>query len=180
GAKRGARLPTRHRDPPTKSLTMNQKGHAALVTGGGSGLGAATAEKLTAAGAKVAILDVNLEAAKGVAAKIGGLALHCDVSNADATQAAIKEAHDKHGAARIIVNCAGIGEAKRIVGREGPMPLAEFERTIRINLIGTFNTMRLAAADMQSLPPLEAGGPGVLIMTPVFAQVAEQVGQAAA
>ena len=158
---------------------MNPKGHAALITGGGSGLGAATAEALAAAGAKVAILDLNMDAAKNVAAKTGGLAIRCDVSHADATQAAIKEAHDKHGPARIVVNCAGIGEAKRIVGREGPMPLAEFERTIRINLIGTFNTMRLAAADMQGLPALEAGERGIIVMTASVAAFEGQIGQAA-
>jgi len=158
---------------------MNPNGHAALVTGGGSGLGAATAEKLAAAGAKVALLDVNMDAAKAVAGKIGGLAIKCDVSSAEATEAAIKEAHAQHGAARIVVNCAGIGEAKRIVGREGPMPLAEFERTIRINLIGTFNAMRLAAADMQSLPPLEAGERGIIIMTASVAAFEGQIGQAA-
>ena len=158
---------------------MNPKGHAALITGGGSGLGAATAEALAAAGAKVAILDLNMDAAKNVASKTGGIAVHCDVSNADATQAAIKEARAKHGAARVVVNCAGIGEAKRIVGREGPMPLAEFERTIRINLIGTFNTMRLAAADMQDLPALDAGERGIIIMTASVAAYEGQIGQAA-
>jgi NAD(P)-dependent dehydrogenase (short-subunit alcohol dehydrogenase family) len=158
---------------------MNPNGHAALVTGGSSGLGAATAERLAAAGAKVAILDVNMDAAKAVAGKIGGLAIKCDVSSAEATEAAIKEAHAQNGAARIVINCAGIGEAKRIVGREGPMPLAEFERTIRINLIGTFNTMRLAAADMQSLAPLDAGERGIIIMTASVAAFEGQVGQAA-
>src|SRR5262245_51582448 len=158
---------------------MNPHGHAALVTGGGSGLGAATAETLAAAGAKVTILDVNLDAAKAVAGKIGGLAIKCDVSDAEATQAAIKEAHERHGAARILVNCAGIGEAKRIVGREGPMPLAEFERTVRINLIGTFNCMRLAAADMQGLPVLDAGERGIIIMTASVAAFEGQIGQAA-
>jgi NAD(P)-dependent dehydrogenase (short-subunit alcohol dehydrogenase family) len=158
---------------------MHPQGHAALVTGGGSGLGAATAEKLAAAGAKVAILDVNMDAAKGVAGKIGGLAIHCDVSNADATQAAVKEAHDKHGAARIIVNCAGIGEAKRILGRDGPMPLAEFERVISINLIGTFNMMRLAAADMQNLESLTDQERGVIVSTASVAAFEGQIGQAA-
>lgn len=158
---------------------MNPKGHAALITGGGSGLGAATAEALAAAGAKVAILDLNMDAAKAVASKTGGIAIHCDVSNADATQAAVKEAHEQHGAARIVVNCAGIGEAKRIVGREGPMPLAEFERTIRINLIGTFNMMRLVAAAMQPLEPLPDGDRGVIISTASVAAFEGQIGQAA-
>jgi NAD(P)-dependent dehydrogenase (short-subunit alcohol dehydrogenase family) len=158
---------------------MNPQGHAALITGGGSGLGAATAEKLAAAGAKVALLDLNIEAAKSVAGRIGGIAIRCDVSDPQATEAAIKEAHERHGAARIVVNCAGIGEAKRIVGRDGPMPLPEFERTIRVNLIGTFNTLRLAATDMQSLPPLEAGERGVIIMTASVAAYEGQIGQAA-
>jgi NAD(P)-dependent dehydrogenase (short-subunit alcohol dehydrogenase family) len=158
---------------------MNPKGHAALVTGGGSGLGAATAEALAGAGAKVAILDLNMDAAKNVAGKIGALALPCDVTDPEVTQAAIKEAHAQHGAARIVVNCAGIGEAKRIVGRDGPMPLADFERTIRINLIGTFNTMRLAAADMQGLPALDAGERGIVIMTASVAAYEGQIGQSA-
>ena len=131
---------------------MDSKGHAAIVTGGGSGLGAATAAALAAAGAKVALLDVNLDGAASVAAKIGGLAVRCDVTSSDGAAAALKEARDKHGAARILVNCAGIGPAKRIVGRDGPMPLAEFEKVIAVNLIGTFNLMRLVAADMQSAP----------------------------
>src|SRR5262249_57412360 len=119
---------------------MNPKGHAALITGGGSGLGAATAEALAAAGAKVAILDLNMDAAKAVASKTGGIAIHCDVSNADATQTAVKEAHVQHGAARIVVNCASIGDANGILGRDGPMPHSVFKRTLHIYLIGTSNT----------------------------------------
>jgi len=158
---------------------MNPKGHAALVTGGGSGLGAATAARLAAAGCKVALLDVNADAMREVAAKTGALPLRCDVTDGNATAAAINEARDKHGAARIVVNCAGIGEAKRIVGKEGPMPLADFERTIRINLTGTFNVMRLAAADMQTLPPLDANERGIVTMTASVAAYEGQIGQAA-
>ena len=158
---------------------MDPKGHSALVTGGGSGLGAATAARLAAAGCKVALLDVNADAMRDVAAKTGALPLRCDVTDADATVAAIKEARDKHGAARIVINCAGIGEAKRIVGREGPMPLSEFERTIKINLIGTFNVMRLAATDMQTLPPLDANERGIIVMTASVAAFEGQIGQAA-
>jgi NAD(P)-dependent dehydrogenase (short-subunit alcohol dehydrogenase family) len=158
---------------------MNPQGHAALVTGGGSGLGAATAEKLAARGAKVALIDVNLGAAEAVAAKIGGLAIACDVTDDKAMAAAIGEANAKHGPARILVNCAGVGPAKRIVGRDGPMPLADFERVIRINLIGTFNAMRLAAADMQGLSLLEDGERGVIISTASVAAYEGQVGQAA-
>jgi NAD(P)-dependent dehydrogenase (short-subunit alcohol dehydrogenase family) len=158
---------------------MTPQGHAALVTGGASGLGAATATKLAACGAKVALLDVNLDAAKQVAEKIGGVAVECDVTDGDGMAAAIAEARAKHGPARILVNCAGIGPAKRIVGRDGPMPLADFERVIRINLIGTFNALRLAAADMQSLEPLEDGERGVIVSTASVAAYEGQIGQAA-
>ena len=158
---------------------MNPQGHAALITGGGSGLGAATAEKLAARGAKVTLIDVNLGAAEAVAARIGGLAVACDVTDDKAMAAAIGEASAAHGPARILINCAGVGPAKRIVGRDGPMPLADFERVIRINLIGTFNAMRLAAADMQGLSLLEDGERGVIISTASVAAYEGQVGQAA-
>jgi len=158
---------------------MNPKGHAALVTGGGSGLGAATAAALAKAGAKVALLDVNEAAMKEVAAKIGALAIKCDVADADAAAQAVAGARAKHGAARILVNCAGIGPAKRIVGRDGPMPLGDFERVIRINLIGTFNLMRLMAADAANLEPLEDGERGVIISTASVAAYEGQIGQAA-
>jgi NAD(P)-dependent dehydrogenase (short-subunit alcohol dehydrogenase family) len=158
---------------------MNPQGQAALVTGGGSGLGAATAEKLAARGAKVALLDINLGAAEAVAAKIGGLAVACDVTDDKMMAAAVDAARSAHGPARILINCAGVGPAKRIVGRDGPMPLADFERIIRINLIGTFNAMRLAAADMQGLAPMEDGERGVIISTASVAAYEGQIGQAA-
>src|SRR5262245_39736038 len=144
---------------------MDPKGHAAIVTGGASGLGAETATQLAQAGAKVALLDVNVEGAQALADRLGGLAIACDVTRAESAEAAIRQAREQHGSARILVNCAGIGPAKRIVGREGPMPLADFERVIRINLIGTFNLMRVAAADMQNLEPLADGERGVIIST---------------
>jgi NAD(P)-dependent dehydrogenase (short-subunit alcohol dehydrogenase family) len=158
---------------------MDCKGHAAIVTGGGSGLGAATATALAAAGAKVALLDVNLDGAKSVAAKIGGLAIRCDVTDSDGSAAAVKEAREKNGVARILINCAGIGTPKRIVGRDGPMPLADFEKVIKVNLIGTFNLMRLFAADLQGLPPLQDGERGVIISTASVAAYEGQIGQAA-
>jgi NAD(P)-dependent dehydrogenase (short-subunit alcohol dehydrogenase family) len=158
---------------------MDCKGHAAIVTGGGSGLGAATAAALASAGAKVALLDVNLDGAKSVAAKIGGLAVRCDVTDSDGAAAALKEARDKNGIARILINCAGIGTPRRIVGRDGPMPLAEFEKVIKVNLIGTFNLMRLFAADLQGLPALEDGERGVVISTASVAAYEGQIGQAA-
>lgn len=158
---------------------MNVSGHAAIVTGGGSGLGAATARALAKAGAKVAVLDVNLEGARKVAAEIGGLALGCDVANAASTEGAIADARDKHGPARVLVNCAGVGPAARIVGKDGPMKLADFARVININLIGTFNAMRVAAADMQALEPLADGERGVIISTASVAAYDGQIGQAA-
>jgi NAD(P)-dependent dehydrogenase (short-subunit alcohol dehydrogenase family) len=158
---------------------MDIRGHAALVTGGGSGLGAATARMLAEAGAKVAILDVNAKAAAEVAIDINGISLHCDVADGASTEAAIAKAAADHGPARILVNCAGVGKAKRIVGREGPMPLADFERIIHINLIGTFNAMRLAAAAMQALDPLTDGERGVIVCTASVAAYEGQIGQAA-
>jgi NAD(P)-dependent dehydrogenase (short-subunit alcohol dehydrogenase family) len=158
---------------------MNPNGHAALVTGGGSGLGRATAERLAALGAKVAILDVNGDAARAAAAKFGGIAIECDVTSADATVAAIATARGRHGAARILINCAGIGPARRIVGRDGPQPLEEFAKVIGVNLIGTFNAMRLAAADMQTLAPMEDGERGVIVSTASVAAYDGQIGQAA-
>jgi NAD(P)-dependent dehydrogenase (short-subunit alcohol dehydrogenase family) len=158
---------------------MNPNGRAALVTGAASGLGAATARQLAQAGAKVALLDLNIEAAGSLAAEIGGAAIACDVTDAEGAATAVAEARRQHGPARILVNCAGIGPAKRIVGREGPMPLADFERVIRINLIGTFNMLRLAAADMTALALDEAGERGVIVSTASVAAFEGQMGQAA-
>jgi NAD(P)-dependent dehydrogenase (short-subunit alcohol dehydrogenase family) len=158
---------------------MKLSGHAALVTGGASGLGAATARALAGAGAKVAVLDVNAEAAAAVAKEIGGIALRCDVADAKSAEETVALAKVAHGAARILVNCAGIGPAQRIVGREGPMPLEAFKRVIDINLIGSFNLMRLAAADMTGLPALDDGERGVIISTASVAAYEGQVGQAA-
>lgn len=158
---------------------MEAKGHAAIVTGAGSGLGAATAAALAKAGAKVALLDVNIEGAKAQAVKTGGIAVKCDVTNAKEAEAAVAEAEAKHGAARILVNCAGIAPAKRIVGKEGPQPLEDFERVIKVNLTGSFNMMRLVAARMQNLPALTDGERGVIISTASVAAYEGQIGQAA-
>ncbi len=158
---------------------MDIKGQAAIVTGGASGLGAATARTLAAGGAKVAIVDVNAKAAAEVAIDINGIAIACDVADSGAAEAAVKKAAADHGPARILVNCAGVGPAKRIVGRDGPMPLADFEHVIRINLIGTFNMMRLAAAAMQPLAPLADGERGVIVSTASIAAFEGQIGQSA-
>ena len=158
---------------------MDPKGHAAIVTGAASGLGAEAAAQLVKAGAKVALLDINFEGARETAAQIGGLAIRCDVTSSDDAVKALAEAKAKHGAARILVNCAGIGPAKRMVGRDGPMPLADFEKVIAINLVGTFNMMRLVAADMQSLEPVTDGERGVIVSTASIAAYEGQIGQAA-
>lgn len=158
---------------------MQVNGHAALVTGGASGLGLATAKALSAAGAKVAILDVNAEQAKRAGAEAKLLPVICDVADEASAESAIKTATDAHGPARILVNCAGIGVAKRIVGREGPMALTDFERVIRVNLIGSFNMMRLAAHAMSRLAELEDGERGIIISTASAAAFEGQVGQAA-
>ena len=158
---------------------MNVKGQAAIVTGGGSGLGAASARALAKAGAKVAVLDINLDAARTVAAEIGGMAIACDVADAGSAEKAIAEAKAKHGAARVLINCAGVGPAARIVGKDGPMKLADFARVININLIGSFNAMRLAAADMQTLEPVADNERGVIISTASVAAYDGQIGQAA-
>ncbi|HWK86014.1 MAG TPA: SDR family NAD(P)-dependent oxidoreductase [Xanthobacteraceae bacterium] len=158
---------------------MDIQGHAALVTGGGSGLGAATAAMLVKAGAKVSLIDINETALRSFAGKIGALALHCDVTNAESAEAAVAKARETNGPARILVNCAGIAPAKRIVGRDGPMPLEDFSRVVNVNLIGTFNMMRLASADMSGLAPLEDGERGVIISTASVAAFEGQIGQAA-
>lgn len=158
---------------------MKLSGQAAIVTGGGSGLGAATARGLAAAGARVAILDINRDAAQAVALEIGGLALPCDVADREGAAAALAEARAAHGPARILASVAGIGTAKRIVGRNGPQPLEDFARVVRINLLGSFNMLRLAAADMATLEPLEDGERGVVVQTASVAAFDGQIGQAA-
>jgi NAD(P)-dependent dehydrogenase (short-subunit alcohol dehydrogenase family) len=158
---------------------MDVIGQAAIVTGGGSGLGAEVAAQLAQTGAKVAVLDVNYVAASEVASRIGGCAIACDVTDTDQVIAALAEANTKNGAARILVNCAGIGIAKRILGKDGPMPLGDFERVVRVNLIGTFNMLRLASAEMSRLSPLIDGERGVIVSTASVAAYEGQVGQAA-
>jgi NAD(P)-dependent dehydrogenase (short-subunit alcohol dehydrogenase family) len=158
---------------------MQLKDQAAIVTGGASGLGAATARKLASQGAKVAVCDLNVKLAETVAAEIKGVAVACDVADAASAEAAIAQAARAHGPARVLVNCAGIGVAKRVVGRDGPHPLADFERVIRINLIGSFNMLRLATAEMSKLEPLAGGERGVVVNTASVAAYDGQIGQAA-
>jgi NAD(P)-dependent dehydrogenase (short-subunit alcohol dehydrogenase family) len=152
---------------------------AAVVTGAASGLGAATAQALAAAGARVALLDLNVEAADAMAREIGGLALACDVSDAESAEAAVARAAAEHGVARILVNCAGICPAARVVGRNGPASLDAFARVVQINLVGTFNMIRLVAAGAAGLDPLAGGERGVIVSTASIAAYEGQIGQAA-
>ena len=158
---------------------MEVKGKAAIVTGGGSGLGAATARALAGAGAKVSLLDVNLAQAEKVAEEIGGLAIACDVSDARAAEAALGQAADAQGEARILINCAGIAPAVRVVGREGPHDLDVFRKVIEVNLIGSFNMLRLFSDRASKLEPLADGERGVVISTASVAAFDGQIGQAA-
>jgi len=159
---------------------MEISGAAALISGGASGLGKATAAALAEAGAKVAVLDINGTAAEAAAKELGGIGLACDVTNAAATEAAVAAARDRHGAARIVVNCAGIGRAARIVDRDGkPMPLEQFRQVVEVNLIGSFNLLRVAAAEMSGLEPLADGERGVILLTASVAAYDGQIGQAA-
>ncbi len=158
---------------------MDINGLAAIVTGGGSGLGEATARRLAAAGAKVACMDLNAEAAEKVAGEIGGIGVTCDVTDGPGTEAAIAEAAEAHGLARIVVNCAGVGIPGKAVGRNGPLPLEDFAKVVNINLIGTFNVCRLTAHAMQQEPTIDDNARGVIINTASVAAFDGQIGQPA-
>jgi len=158
---------------------VNVEGHAAIVTGGGSGMGAAVGRRLAAAGAKVSLLDLNAGAAQAVAAEIGARAWACDVSDAASMEQAVAAAREVHGPARVLVSCAGVAPAGRIVGREGPMALDDFRKVVEVNLIGTFNAMRVAAAEMTAADELEDGERGVIVNTASVAAFEGQIGQAA-
>ncbi|MCX7252081.1 MAG: SDR family NAD(P)-dependent oxidoreductase [Burkholderiales bacterium] len=159
---------------------MNIEGKAALVTGGGSGLGEATARELARLGAKVAVLDVNLDNARRVAEDIGGIALLCDVTSPDSVQAAIETAAAAHGPARILMQIAGIGTAKRVIARDGsPAPLEDFAKVVNVNLIGSYNVARLFAAACAKTEPQQDGERGVIVFTASVAAFDGQVGQQA-
>ncbi|MGC2855935.1 SDR family NAD(P)-dependent oxidoreductase [Novispirillum sp. DQ9] len=158
---------------------MDVKGVAAIVTGGASGLGRATAQALIDAGARVTVLDVKEDDLRAAAADMGALAAPCDVTSAESVKAALATAREAHGPARICVNCAGVVHGGRIVGRDGPMDLAAFTRVIHINLIGTFNVMSQAAADMVGLEPMTEGERGLIVNTASIAAFEGQFGQAA-
>jgi NAD(P)-dependent dehydrogenase (short-subunit alcohol dehydrogenase family) len=159
---------------------MQIEGQAAIVTGGGSGLGAQTARALAQRGARVTVLDINEAGAAAVAQEIGGLGLRCDITGPASVEAALATAGQRHGVARILMNIAGIGSAKRIVGKDGrAAPLEDFRRVIEVNLIGTYNVCRLAAAQMAATEPLADGERGVIVNTASVAAFDGQVGQEA-
>lgn len=157
---------------------MQLKDLSVLVTGGGSGLGEATARAMAAKGAKVAVLDMNKAAADKVASDIGGIAVIGDVSQEEPVKDAIAKAEAAHGAIRILVNCAGLANAIKTVNKNGAYPLEDFRRVVNVNLIGTFNVIRLVAERMQSVPPIGEER-GVIINTASVAAFDGQVGQAA-
>jgi len=159
---------------------MNIQGQVALVTGGASGLGAETARELARRGAKVTVLDRNGDGAKAIAAEIGGLGIGCDITSTESIVAALDSSRAAHGPARLVMNIAGIGTAKRLIGKDGtPMPLEDFKRVIDVNLVGTFNVIRLACAEIVKLEPLEDGERGVVVNTASVAAFDGQVGQEA-
>jgi NAD(P)-dependent dehydrogenase (short-subunit alcohol dehydrogenase family) len=152
-----------------------------FVTGGSSGLGAATARLLAKGGGHVVIADVNDEAGESISGEIGEEArfVHTDVTDDESVQAALKATREAFGGVHGLVNCAGVGPAKKVLGRKGPHPLEDFTKTVKINLIGTFNTIRLAAAVMAENEPTGDGERGVVINTASVAAYDGQIGQAA-
>jgi NAD(P)-dependent dehydrogenase (short-subunit alcohol dehydrogenase family) len=160
---------------------MRIEGRTFLVTGGASGLGGATARMLAASGANVVVLDVNAEAGVAMAGALGPTALfvEVDVASEGDVQKAVAAAAGRVGGLQGAVNAAGIGIAERVLGKNGPHPLDAFERTIRVNLVGTFNVIRLAAAAMAAGAPSESGERGVIVNTASVAAFEGQIGQAA-
>ncbi|GAB4360507.1 MAG: SDR family NAD(P)-dependent oxidoreductase [Gammaproteobacteria bacterium] len=151
-----------------------------LVTGAASGIGEAVARHFAQRGAQVGVLDRDGDAAEAVAREIGGIGLHADVADPNEVRAAIGALEERFGALRVCVHCAGIGPARRILGRDGVMPLEEFSRVVQVNLVGTFNVLRLAAERMAEHEPMGASGErGVIINTASIAAFEGQVGQAA-
>jgi len=149
------------------------------VTGAASGLGAETARYLAEAGAKVTVIDIDGAGVQKIADEIGGLAIPCDVADSLSLENALATARQAHGAARVLVHCVGRGHSAPIVGPNGPMPLEDFRQLVEVNLISTFNMMRLAAADMAKLDPLENGERGVILSTASVSAYEGQSGEAA-
>ena len=164
---------------------MNFEGTAAVVTGGASGLGAATARALAAAGAKVALFDMNAEKGEALAAELGGVFCKVDVRSDEEVDAAFAKARDAHGQERILVNCAGVGNAYKTVSRDRntgeikQFPAAAFDWVIQVNLVGSFRCIVKSAAGMLTLDPLDGGERGAIVNTASVAAEDGQIGQAA-
>jgi NAD(P)-dependent dehydrogenase (short-subunit alcohol dehydrogenase family) len=160
---------------------MQLAGSVAMITGGASGLGAATARLFSEAGAKLVLCDLNVEAGNALAAEFGnnGLFVKTDVTQSEDIQGALTQVQARFGGLHIVVNCAGIATAERVIGRQGPVPLERFERVIQVNLIGTFNVIRLAAGLMMQNTPDAEGERGVIINTASIAAFEGQIGQPA-
>lgn len=158
---------------------MQVEGTVVAVTGAASGLGEATARHFASRGAKVALLDFNLDAAQRVGSEIGGIAIKVDVSDAESGEAAIGQLVEAIGAPRILVNCAGVAPAQKILSKTAVMPLSDYRRAIEINLVGTFNMLRLFAEVAAKLDPLEGGERGVVVNTASIAGFEGQIGQTA-
>jgi len=160
---------------------MRIEGSTFLITGGGSGLGAATARRLAADGGNVVLADVNEEGGAAVAEEVGDRArfVATDVTAADSVQAAVDTAVNVFGGLRGLINCAGVGPAMKVLGRKGTHPLDAFAKAVEINLIGTFNAIRLAGAAMVDNAPEDSGERGVIVNTASVAAFDGQIGQAA-
>ena len=158
---------------------MKIQGSAALVTGGASGLGEATARRLVAGGGRVAILDRPQSEGERVAKELGGVFCPADVTSGEQVEQAVAKTVEKFGGVQVVVNCAGVGTAARTITKQGPMPLELFKKTVEINLIGSFNVIRLAAARMSEGAPNQEGERGVIINTASAAAFDGQIGQAA-
>jgi NAD(P)-dependent dehydrogenase (short-subunit alcohol dehydrogenase family) len=160
---------------------MQLAGSIAVITGGASGLGAATARLFAGAGAKLALWDRNAAAGNALAAEFGnnGLFVETDVTNSDNVERAVAQVQERFGSVHIVVNSAGIATAERVIGRQGPLPLERFERVIQVNLIGTFNVIRLTATLMLQNTPNAEGERGVIINTASVAAFEGQIGQPA-
>lgn len=158
---------------------MKISGHSAIVTGGASGLGAATAEALRAAGCKVALWDMNVEKGEALAKKLGGVFCAVNVADEASVAAALSKTIGAIGSPRILVNCAGIAIGEKTVGKNGPHKLDSYRRVLDVNLVGTFNCIRLVAVEMEKLDGLEDGERGVIVNTASVAAFEGQIGQAA-
>jgi len=160
---------------------MQIEGKVVVITGGASGLGGASARLLHTSGAKVVILDINAEAGQALAAELGTAAIyvHTDVTSPESAEAAIAQARETFGSIDVAMNCAGVGTPGRVLGRQGVLPLDTFTRVIQINLVGTFNMIRLAAAQMQANEPNDDGERGIIINTASIAAFDGQIGQPA-